>query len=63
MWAARFDPMAERELDFRIQMSRRDRTAVRLQRLAAGFATPIAPTGSAASPRRDSCDASVPPKI
>jgi hypothetical protein len=55
--------MAERELDFRIQMSRRDRTAVRLQRLAAGFATPIAPTGSAASPRRDSCDASVPPKI
>jgi len=41
-WArpARFDQMAEREIDFRTQMSRRDGAAVRRQRLAAGFATP-----------------------
>lgn len=31
--------MAEREIDFRTQMSRRDDTAARRQRLAAGFAT------------------------
>lgn len=32
--------MAEREIDFRTQMSRRERSAARRRLLAAGFATP-----------------------